>query len=299
MTESCSRTLYEARATHPTYRRPRCPLVSLRPTKLRTTPGMQHGVPTQEKLLARYAELTQTPFPDPYWHYYEAFHAFKVGATAPGAGDVAAGDQVVRTNATQTWDISSERPQAAVIAQGIGMRLRMGTHSSDLAAMYAALTPGLADAAASSLDHLEAALAQASTAAAPLPPPQPELIGPIELADDFTHRPTADATFAEVFYVHIVCTRTRWAGWLRCNNQPAQGHAEVTVVLFRPTGGVLFSFRFRRRRKEAPACGMAAVARTDRSRRAGGMRGTTYGVAPPPPPAAHPSSPTKDGKPAV
>jgi len=127
-----------------------------------------------------------------------------------------------------------------VIAQGIGMRLAMGTHSSNLASMYAALTPVLADMASASVDALEAALAAASTPANPLPPPPPVVVGEgVEVADDYTHRAPSDPAFAEAVHVHFYAPASQWGGYLRCSNRPNEGVADVSVCLFRPDGSVV------------------------------------------------------------
>ena len=174
--------------------------------------------------------MTGSPYPDPYWEYYTAFHAFKVlSARRPWPG--AAPLRLTRVS-------SKKRAQGAVIAQGIGMRLAMGTHSSDLASVYAALTPVLSEMAATSLDALDVALREASTPAAPLPPPPPSWAGPLEVADAYTHRPTADPAFAETLQVGVRCAATGWSVLLRCSNRSNAGAADVDVALYAPDGTV-------------------------------------------------------------
>jgi len=201
---------------------------------------LQHGIPSETQLVQRYAQLVRVPFPDPYWEFYMAFHAYKVRF----ATTCIRVEPCLTMLCNIVFLLSPFGLQGAVIAQGIGMRLAMGTHSSNLASMYAALTPMLADMASASVDALEAAMAAASTPENTLPPPLPVVVGAgLEIADDYTHRATSDPAFAEAVHVHFYAPANQWGGHLRCSNRPNEGIADVSVCLCRPDGTVIFDFQ--------------------------------------------------------
>jgi len=79
------------------------------------------GIPTLEKVLKLYSKLTHRAFPDPYWHFYNAFY---------------------------NW-------RGAVISQGIAARVAAGQASSEHAKNYGDMTPVLAAKAMSALELLE------------------------------------------------------------------------------------------------------------------------------------------------
>lgn len=65
----------------------------------------------------------------------------------------------------------------------------------------------------------------------------------LEPADEFMHPDAGEPRFNESMYFNFFDPAQRVGGFLRVGNRPNEGHAEVTVCLFRPDGSVAFNYK--------------------------------------------------------
>jgi hypothetical protein len=61
-------------------------------------------------------------------------------------------------------------------------------------------------------------------------------------SDDSMHENTGEPTFNESAYFNFFDPRARLGGFARIGNRPNEGHAEMTVCLYPPSGGAAFMF---------------------------------------------------------
>ena len=69
------------------------------------------------------------------------------------------------------------------------------------------------------------------------------VFGDIKAEDDYTHPLGPEKNFNESMYFNFFDNRVRRGGFLRIGNRANEGHAEVTLSLFREDGSVLFNYK--------------------------------------------------------
>eukprot|EP00947_MAST-08B_sp_MAST-8B-sp1_P000837 g837.t1 len=164
---------------------------------------------------------------DPHWPFHKAFYAWR----------------------------------GAIISQGIAARDAVGQASSPLAKLYGAATTTLANTAQAFLEELQSAVD---------PTPAPVILGNIRPLDDYCHRPGPESNYNESVYFNffdrsrprklavaakeegddkdsmggdVEGNQVGIGGWVRIGNRVNEGHAEVTVCIYRPDGSVLFVYK--------------------------------------------------------
>ncbi len=63
-----------------------------------------------------------------------------------------------------------------------------------------------------------------------------------DLADEYMHAPTDHPQFNESMYFNFVDGKSGLATLIRMGNRANEGHAEVTVLVYLPSGGAAFHF---------------------------------------------------------
>lgn len=123
--------------------------------------------------------------------------------------------------------------RGAIIIQGIDARLQSGQASSSLAALYAERTPLLEAGAEMFLEQLKLEVSLPFT---------PTLLGNIQLADDYCHRPTSHGNYNESCYFNFFDHQKKLGGFIRIGNRANEEYAERTICIFLPDRTALFSF---------------------------------------------------------
>ena len=69
------------------------------------------------------------------------------------------------------------------------------------------------------------------------------IVGNVKPEDDYTHPLGPEENFNESVYFNFFDREQRLGGFIRMGNRANEGHAEMTVIVYRPDGSALFNYK--------------------------------------------------------
>jgi aminoglycoside phosphotransferase (APT) family kinase protein len=165
---------------------------------------LMEGIPTEDELVQHYCSITQRPFPDPHWNFYNAFYYWR----------------------------------GAIIAQGIAARYAAGQASNPLAKSIGGATLSLWQATEGYVQNLEKALVPVA------PCPTVGNIHQTDDYCHQLPKGVSNYNESVYFNFHDRGQKDGIGGFVRMGNRANEGQAEMTICVYLPgTSKVLFVFK--------------------------------------------------------